>query len=84
MDISCLPFSPLVLVCSGKFGTVFLARDTNDKSEYAAKFVTCPKKQDRQNMDREIDIMTKLQHPRLIQIMDAFHDGLTYCLILEL
>lgn len=77
--------SPPSRRCRGKFGTVFLARDTKDKSEeYAAKFVTCPKKQNRQNLEREIDIMTKLQHPRLIQIMDAFHDGVTYCLVLEL
>lgn len=72
---------------SGKFGTVFLARDTiggDSKSEYAAKFVTCAKKQERQDMEREIEIMTKLQHPRLIQIVDAFCDGPSYCLMLEL
>lgn len=62
-----------------------MARDTKDKAaEYAAKFVTCPKKQDRQDMEREIEIMTKLQHPRLIQIVDAFSDGPSYCLVLEL
>lgn len=61
-----------------------MARDTNDKSEYAAKFVKCPKKQERLDMEREIEIMTKLQHPRLIQIIDAFCDGPSYCLLLEL
>ncbi|XP_055702745.1 myosin light chain kinase 2, skeletal/cardiac muscle-like [Phlebotomus papatasi] len=68
----------------GKYGTVFLCRERATGLELAAKFVPCPKREDRRNMEREIDIMRTLQHPRLIQIYDAFDDGKTISIILEL
>ncbi|GAB0099886.1 death-associated protein kinase related [Sergentomyia squamirostris] len=68
----------------GKYGTVYLCRERSSNLELAAKFVPCPKREDRRNMEREIDIMRTLQHPRLIQIYDAFDDGHTITIILEL
>lgn len=50
----------------------------------AAKYVKCTCKEDRRNMEREIDIMSGLHHPRIIQLYDAFDDGKTFCCILEL
>lgn len=50
----------------------------------AAKFINCPKKEDRRNVEREVEIMRALQHPRLIQLYDAFENGKMMCVVLEL
>lgn len=42
------------------------------------------RKEDRRNVEREVDIMKKLQHPRLIQLYDAYDCGKTMIVILEL
>lgn len=68
----------------GKFGTVFRCKEKENGLCLAAKFVAIPKKEDRRNVEREIDIMRQLQHPRLIQIYDAFENGKVMCVILEL
>jgi len=50
----------------------------------AAKFVGIVHKQDRRNVEREVEIMCELQHPRLIQLYDAFESNNAMCFILEL
>lgn len=50
----------------------------------AAKFVGIVQKQDRRNAEREVEIMSELQHPRLIQLYDAFEANNAMCFILEL
>ncbi|KAJ3664635.1 hypothetical protein Zmor_000188 [Zophobas morio] len=68
----------------GKFGTVYKCREKATGLSLAAKFVGVPKKEDRRNVEREVDIMKTLQHPRLIQLYDAFENGKVMCVILEL
>ncbi|XP_060526795.1 death-associated protein kinase 2 [Cylas formicarius] len=68
----------------GKFGTVYRCKEKSSGMCLAAKFIACPKKEDRRNVEREIEIMRALQHPRLIQIYDAFENGKVMCVILEL
>lgn len=68
----------------GTFGTVYLCKERATGMEFAAKFVTCERKEDRRNMEREIDIMSGLHHSRIIQLYDAFDDGKTMCIVLEL
>ncbi|XP_066142004.1 myosin light chain kinase, smooth muscle-like isoform X1 [Euwallacea fornicatus] len=68
----------------GKFGIVYKCTEKSSGLALAAKYVSCPKKEDRRNVEREIDIMRMLQHPRLIQIYDAFENGKVMCVILEL
>nr|XP_023025574.1 myosin light chain kinase, smooth muscle-like [Leptinotarsa decemlineata] len=68
----------------GKFGTVYRCTEKSTGLSLAAKFIGCPKKEDRRNVEREIDIMRALQHPRLIQIYDAFENGKVMTVILEL
>lgn len=68
----------------GKFGTVYRCTEKASGLCLAAKFIACPKKEDRRNVEREIDIMRSLQHPRLIQIYDAFENGKIMTVILEL
>ncbi|CAB3377596.1 Hypothetical predicted protein [Cloeon dipterum] len=68
----------------GKFGTVYKCKEKATGLELAAKFVLTPRKEDRRNVEREVEIMKCLQHPRLIQLYDAFDNGKTMCLVLEL
>ena len=43
------------------------------------------RKEDREDVEREVDIMKSLQNRRLLQLYDAFDDGKKeMCLIMEL
>ncbi|XP_054721731.1 myosin light chain kinase, smooth muscle-like [Uloborus diversus] len=69
----------------GKFGTVHRCTEKATGKVFAAKFITTTKPQDRKDVEREVEIMAVLQHPRLLQLYDAFDDGKkTMCLILEI
>nr|CAD7574627.1 unnamed protein product [Timema californicum] len=68
----------------GKFGTVYRCQEHSTGLQLAAKFVSTSRREDRRNVEREIDIMRALQHPRLIQLYDAFDNGKMMVLILEL
>lgn len=50
----------------------------------AAKVVNVMKKEDRRAVQREVEIMRRLQHPRLIQLYDAIDAGKQIYVILEL
>ncbi|CAG2175955.1 unnamed protein product, partial [Oppiella nova] len=68
----------------GKFGIVRRCTEKSTKKKLAAKFIIINRIDDRQEVEREVDIMRSLQHPRLLQLYDAFDDGKTQmCLILE-
>lgn len=73
-----------LLCCRGKFGTVYKCREKSTGLQLAAKFVSTSRKEDKRNVEREIDIMRSLQHPRLIQLYDAFEKDKTMVVILEL
>lgn len=79
-----LHVSDLLCGFRGKFGIVNLCRDKRSGVKLAAKHVKCESQEVRQNMELEIEIMTKLQHPRLIQLYDAFDFHNEFSLILEL
>ncbi|XP_026278007.2 death-associated protein kinase related [Frankliniella occidentalis] len=68
----------------GKFGTVYRCRERTTGLSLAAKFVSVARKEDRRNVEREVDLMRCLQHPRLLQLYDAFEYEKNVCLILEL
>ncbi|XP_065169412.1 myosin light chain kinase, smooth muscle-like [Atheta coriaria] len=68
----------------GKFGTVYKCKEKTSGLQLAAKFVGVPKKEDRRNVEREVEIMRELQHARLIQLYDAFENGKVMCVVLEL
>ncbi|XP_022662812.1 myosin light chain kinase family member 4-like isoform X2 [Varroa jacobsoni] len=69
----------------GKFGVVHLCVEKTTGKNLAAKFIKTQRKEDRVDVQREVEIMQKLQHPRLLQLYDAFDDGLKeFVLILEL
>lgn len=68
----------------GTYGTVYICREKTTGLQLAAKFVKVTCKEDRRNMEREIDIMSGLHHPRIIQLYDAYDDGSTIVCVLEL
>uniref|UniRef100_A0A646QDX3 Myosin light chain kinase, smooth muscle n=1 Tax=Hemiscolopendra marginata TaxID=943146 RepID=A0A646QDX3_9MYRI len=69
----------------GKFGVVYRCQEIKSGRTLAAKFINTPTKGDRQDVEREVEIMQLLQHPRLLQLYDAFDDGKKeMVLILEL
>lgn len=50
----------------------------------AVKYVDIKTPAERANMELEIEIMKRLQHPRLIQLYDAFDNDSQFALVLEL
>ncbi|XP_015607665.1 CBL-interacting serine/threonine-protein kinase 23 isoform X2 [Cephus cinctus] len=50
----------------------------------AVKVVNTARKEDRRAVEREVEIMRRLQHPRLIQLYDAINTGKQIYVILEL
>lgn len=68
----------------GRFGTVFKCTEKKTGLKLAAKFVCTRRSEDRENVEREVDIMKQLQHRRLLQLYDAYDDGKDeMCLITE-
>lgn len=68
----------------GKFGEVKKCREKSTKHLLAAKFIQIHKEPDRIEALNEIEIMKALQHPRLLQLYDAFESKTEICLIMEL
>ncbi|OAD52609.1 Myosin light chain kinase, smooth muscle, partial [Eufriesea mexicana] len=68
----------------GKFGTVYRCKEKVSGLMLAAKVVSTAKKEDRRAVEREVEIMRRLQHPRLIQLYDAIDTGKQVYVILEL
>ncbi|XP_053616109.1 probable serine/threonine-protein kinase fhkC isoform X2 [Plodia interpunctella] len=68
----------------GKFGTVYLCREKSTGLELAAKLVSVNRRDERRNVEREVDVMRRLRHPRLIQLYDAYEWGKCMCVVLEL
>ena len=69
----------------GRFGTVVKCKEKKTGLELAAKFVSTKFKEERENVEREVDIMKSLQHRRLLQLYDVYDDGASeMCIITEL
>ena len=72
------------MLCSGKFGVVRRCVEKKTNKKLAAKFIETCSPKDREDVEREVDIMRSLQHPRLLQLYDAFDNGKNQmCLIME-
>ncbi|KAM0726270.1 Myosin light chain kinase, smooth muscle [Formica fusca] len=68
----------------GKFGIVYRCKEKLSGLMLAAKVVNIMKKEDRRTVQREVETMRRLQHPRLIQLYDAIDTGKQIYVILEL
>lgn len=84
LDQAC--FIALIFVSSnrGKFGTVCRCKEKSTSRVLAAKTISVKRPQERKEVENEIEIMRNLQHPRLLQLYDAFDDGSNMVLIMEL
>uniref|UniRef100_A0A0N5AAL1 Protein kinase domain-containing protein n=1 Tax=Syphacia muris TaxID=451379 RepID=A0A0N5AAL1_9BILA len=60
------------VIGEGKFGKVYRCREKETGLELAAKRIKIKRDADRQQVEREVEIMTKMRHPRIAQIYDAF------------
>lgn len=74
----------MVTLCRGKFGTVYRCQEKATGLQLAAKFVPIPKRDDRRNVEREVELMNSLQHTLIIQLYDAFEYQKMMCVVLEL
>ncbi|KAK5978715.1 Protein kinase domain-containing protein [Trichostrongylus colubriformis] len=61
------------LIGDGKFGRVYAVREKASGNEFAAKVIRIKQQADRQEVEREVSILTQLRHPRIAQIYDAFY-----------
>ncbi|XP_055856486.1 uncharacterized protein LOC129919581 [Episyrphus balteatus] len=68
----------------GKFGTVYRCSEKASGLKLAAKFVPIPKREDRRNVEREVEIMNSLQHHLIIQLYAAYEYQKMMCVVLEL
>ncbi|XP_030388559.1 serine/threonine-protein kinase DDB_G0283821 [Scaptodrosophila lebanonensis] len=68
----------------GKFGTVYKCQEKTSGLQLAAKFVPIPKREDKRNVEREVEIMNSLQHHLIIQLYAAYEYQKMMCVVLEL
>ncbi|XP_069133417.1 myosin light chain kinase family member 4-like isoform X2 [Argopecten irradians] len=73
-----------LLLGRGKFGEVKKCREKRTGRNLAAKFIEIEGPQERKDVMNEFDIMKSLQHPRLLQLYDAFENKNKFCLVTEL
>lgn len=67
----------------GRYGVVHKVTDIRTGQTMAAKFVRCIKKQDREKVQEEIDIMNCLRHPKLLQLTAAFENPKDIVMVME-
>lgn len=69
----------------GHFGTVFKCTEKTTGLELAAKFISTRNSEERENVQREVNIMIILQHKRLLQLYDVYDNGHSLvCMITEM
>ncbi|XP_064634593.1 myosin light chain kinase, smooth muscle-like isoform X2 [Lineus longissimus] len=72
---------------SGKFGEVKACVEKSTGKDFAAKFINTYTQDDKKGVMTEVEVMKKLQHPRLLQLYDVYDSSdkrKEMCLILEL
>lgn len=67
----------------GRFGVVFKVRERETREVFAAKFVRCRKKEERDKCKGEIAIMNGLDHSRLLQLNAAYENPREVIMIME-
>ena len=74
----------ILLFFRGKFGEVKQCRERQTGLQLAAKFIDVNGLQEKADIENEVEIMKLLQHPRLLQLYDAFENKSTVCIVTEL
>nr|CAB3264137.1 myosin light chain kinase, smooth muscle [Phallusia mammillata] len=68
----------------GRFGKVHRVTDRETGNHYAAKIMRALKAKDKEAVSLEIEIMNKLRHPKLVQLIDAFSHGREITMVMDL
>ncbi|XP_014671846.1 PREDICTED: myosin light chain kinase 2, skeletal/cardiac muscle-like [Priapulus caudatus] len=68
----------------GKFGAVYRCKEKKNGRILAAKYIKTARPADKKEVENEVALMQELQHPRLLQLYDAFDTGSEMILIMEL
>lgn len=68
---------------AGAFGVVHRCVERATGNTFAAKFVNTPHEADKETVKKEINTMSELRHPRLINLHDAFEDDQEMVMIYE-
>lgn len=76
-------YSMLEEIGKGRYGIVKRALETKSGEIRAAKYVRTVKRQDREMVAQEVDIMNSLRHPLLLRLMGAFELPKDIVLVLE-
>ena len=69
---------------TGNFAQVKKCMRLEDKKEFAVKIIDKSKVEDMQDIEREIEIMGKVDHPNVIKLVDVFDETKKMNLVLEL
>ncbi|KAK3104073.1 hypothetical protein FSP39_024208, partial [Pinctada imbricata] len=72
------------LLGRGKFGEVMKCKERKTGRLLAAKFIEVSGPQEKSDVINEVEIMKCLQHPRLLQLYDAFEKKDRFCIVTEL
>ena len=76
--------SKKIFYSRGKFGEVIRCTDRDGGQNFAAKFVKYRKRDDRENVEREVEIMNLLDHPKLLFLYYAYDNTVNeMCLVTE-
>jgi serine/threonine protein kinase len=67
----------------GRYGVVHKVTDQRTGLTMAAKTVRCIKKQDKEKVLEEIDVMNCLRHPKLLQLAAAFENPRDIIMVME-
>lgn len=65
----------------GAYGKVYLARKNG--KEYAVKIIEIEKEQDYETNSKEIEILSRIEHPNIINYFEAFKKGKSLVIIME-
>lgn len=63
---------------------MYKVREKSNDFHLAAKFIPILKRGDRRTVELEIEMMNSLQHPKIIQLYDAYEFNKMMCVVLEL
>ncbi|KFM63925.1 Myosin light chain kinase, smooth muscle, partial [Stegodyphus mimosarum] len=70
-------------VGKGRFGTVYRCVEKSCGRPRAAKIIRCVKMKDKEKVRQEIEIMNRLHHPKLMQVLAAFESGRNMIMVME-
>ena len=78
-----LSFFLSCLIYRGKFGVVYKGQEKDTKEEVAVK-IMMRRHNKREDVTREVEILKRLEHPRILNYRSFKEDGGNYILVTEM